>query len=130
MESLHRADLGKEYPRVGRWWDNNIDIQKKKVKLNKPREGGKERGVYTTECAILTHYGQKTVRCNNMQIRYKIENFNKGTWTINDQIDVGNGGKIVGAFSTSHSMVSALPAMSLNSAAGLRERISVAAVVV
>lgn len=50
---------------------------------------------------------------------------------INDQCDgVGNGGKIVGAFSTSHSMVSALPAISLNSAAGLRERISVAAAVV
>jgi hypothetical protein len=47
---------------------------------------------------------------------------------INDQCnDVDIGGKIVGAFSTSHSMVSALPAMSLNSAAGLRERISVAA---
>jgi hypothetical protein len=50
---------------------------------------------------------------------------------IDDQCDdVGNGGKIVGAFSTSHPMVSALPAMSLNSAAGLRERISVAAAVV
>jgi len=34
----------------------------------------------------------------------------------------------VGAFSTSHSMVSALPAMSANSAPGTRERISVAAV--
>ena len=45
-----------------------------------------------------------------------------------DQCDVDSGGKIVGAFSTSHSMVSALPAMSANSAPGTRERISVAAV--
>jgi hypothetical protein len=44
--------------------------------------------------------------------------------------DVGSGGKIFSAFSTSHSMVSALPAMSLNSDAELRERISVAAAVV
>lgn len=38
----------------------------------------------------------------------------------------GSCSKTRGAFSTSHSMQSALPAMSLNSAPGSRERISVA----
>jgi hypothetical protein len=46
-----------------------------------------------------------------------------------NQCVVESGGNIVGAFSTSHSTVSAFPAMSLNSAFGLRERINVAAVV-
>ncbi len=50
-----------------------------------------------------------------------------GTETRGNQCVVESGGNIVGAFSTSHSMVSALPAMSLNSAPGLRERIRVAA---
>jgi hypothetical protein len=45
-----------------------------------------------------------------------------------NQCVVESGGNIVGAFSTSHSMVSAFPAMSLNSALGFRERINVAAV--
>jgi hypothetical protein len=48
-------------------------------------------------------------------------------WVGNGQCDMEIGGKIVGAFSTSHSMVRALPAMSLNSAPGFRERIKVAA---
>jgi hypothetical protein len=50
------------------------------------------------------------------------------TTFTDDQCDVDKGGKIFGAFSTSHSMVSALPAISANSAPGLRGRISVAAV--
>ena len=77
----------------------------------------------------------KAVRYENMRdkiIRSKVQ---KTGSTLRDEVndqcdDIGNGGKIVGAFSTSHSIVSALPAMSLNSAAGLRERISVAAAVV
>jgi len=77
----------------------------------------------------------KAVRYENMWDKIKIEDPKDGGKLLRDEIndqcdDVGNGGKIVGAFSTSHSMVSALPAMSLNSAAGLRERISVAVAVV
>jgi hypothetical protein len=45
---------------------------------------------------------------------------------INDTID--HEGKMRGAFSMNHSTERALPAMSLNSAPGSRERISVAEV--
>jgi hypothetical protein len=80
-----------------------------------------------------THYGWTKAGYDNTEtgvikkITFKKEKV--GTERSDQCNDVDIGGKIVGAFSTSHSMVSALPAMSLNSAPGLRERINVAALV-